>query len=313
MKIQDKITLPLDYSAEVREAINSRTPVLGLETTILSHGMPYPDNIAFAEKAAAIVRKAGAVPATIALSNGRVKVGLSDDLLEQITGSGKAVKVGVRDLGSALVKKQLGATTVSSTIRLARLAGINVCSTGGIGGVHRGFSETMDVSQDIHELSRTGVILISSGAKAILDIPKTLELLETYAIPVLGYKTDTFPVFYTRNSDHGLTARVESPEEIVRCYQSHLSLGLSSAVLVANPVPEEHEISSDEVSQYILKALDECVQKKISGKEVTPFLLNKLFQLSDGKTQITNQALAFNNYLLGAETAVALSILNQKE
>lgn len=297
----------LDISTEVRSALDEGRPVLALESTILSHGMPYPENLVFARTAEQVVRNAGAVPAVIALDRGRVRIGLTDEELERVTGSGEAVKAGVRDLAWVISGKLLGTTTVSSTIRLAHRAGIQICATGGIGGVHPGFSDTMDISQDIIEMSRTGVLLVASGAKAILDIPKTLEALETYSIPVIGYKTDSFPVFYSRSSDFDITVRADSIEETVQIYRAHIDLGPGSAVMVANPVPGDHAIRADEVSEIIRIATNEAVVRKITGKDLTPFLLKRLHKLSGGRTQTVNQALALSNYKLGARLAVAWS------
>ena len=302
--ISDNKTL-FSFDPEVKDALECGKPVLGLETTILSHGMPFPENLEFAKKAERTVRSSGAVPAVIALIDGRIKIGLSDHDLEQITASGKAVKVGARDLGYAIHNKLLGATTVSSTIRLASLAGIPICATGGIGGVHPGFNEIMDVSQDLIELSRTSVVLVSSGAKAILDIPKTLEYLETFSVPILGYKTESFPVFYSRTSSYKVSFPVWSPEEVAGVFQNHRGVGSESAVLVANPVPKEFELLPEETEGYIKTALNEAGKNEITGKDLTPFLLRRLFELSGGKTQSTNQALALNNYSIGAEIAVA--------
>lgn len=302
----------LEFSEEVQNAIFSGQPVVGLETTIISHGMPYPENLEFAQHACQVVREAGAIPAPIAIINGRIVVGLSDPEMDHISRPGVAEKAGVRDIAGVLSKKLTGSTTVSSTIRLASLAGITVCTTGGIGGVHSGYSKTMDVSQDLVELSRVSVILVSSGAKAILDIPRTLEYLETFSVPVLGYQTDEFPAFYSRQSGHGVSVRSDSPAETARIFYNHRSLGLSSALLVTNPVPQKDEIDRETISRYVSAALDECDRRGISGKEVTPFLLQRLYELSSGKTLATNRALAINNYRLSAEIAVAWSRLNQK-
>ncbi len=298
------ITNRFHFSKDVKAALESGKPVLALESTIIAHGMPFPDNLEFAQNAEDIARKRGVVPATIAILDGVVHIGLETESLKQLAKGKNIEKIAVRDISRVLSQKRSGATTVSATMKLAHMAGISVFATGGIGGVHRGAETTFDVSQDLKELSRTPVIVISAGVKAILDIPKTLEVLETEAVSVLGYKTDEFPAFYSRGSGVAVSARVDSPTEIATLYLSHIDLGLRSGVLVANPVPKNMEIPKPEMENHIHTALEECTSKLISGKAVTPFLLKRIVELTGGRSLKANIALALNNAKLGAEIAV---------
>lgn len=291
--------------------MQNNRPVLALESTIISHGMPYPENIEFARQAEILVRKYSVVPATIAIINGKVHIGLNDKQLEILARGKNVEKVAVRNIAFAITQKLTGATTVSATMRLARLAGIAVFATGGMGGVHRNAESTFDISQDLIELSRTPMIVISAGVKAILDIPKTLEDLETSAVSVVGYKTNEFPAFYSRSSGISLPTRCNTPEEIARLFITHKKLGLRSAILIANPVPNDDEIPKDIIDKYIDRALAECSEKKIIGKNVTPFLLKKIVTLSAGKSLKTNIALALNNVKLGAQIAKCLTEINR--
>ena len=295
---------------EVETAILNKRPVLSLESTIIAHGMPYPDNLEFAKTAEALVRENEVTPATIAIIEGKIHIGLNDEQLEILVNSNNIEKIAVRDIAYAVAKKLNGATTVSATMRLAHLVGIDVFATGGIGGVHRNAETTFDISQDLIELSRTPMIVISAGAKAILDIPKTLEYLETLAVIVLGYKTSEFPAFYSRSSGLKLTARCDSPTEIAKLFNAHKNLNIESALLVANPVPKSDEISNIIINEYIKVALTECSERNITGKKVTPFLLKKIVELSNGKSLKTNIALALNNVGLGAQIAHQLSKLD---
>ena len=295
---------PLKLHHEVSSALKSNDPVVVLESTIIAHGMPYPENLHFAHKAENIVRKGGAIPATIALISGEVWVGLNDSQLEYITNKNNTIdKIATRDIGYAVANKLSGATTVSATMHVANLAGIKVFATGGIGGVHRNAENTFDISQDLIELSRTPVIVVSAGVKAILDIPKTLEQLETLAVPVVGYKTNEFPAFYSRRSGCRLSYRCDSAAEIAEIFNSQLGSGINSALLVANPVPEDVEIPKNEIDIYISKALEECSKSKISGKAITPFLLQKIVELTGNKSLVTNIALALNNVNLATKIA----------
>ena len=295
---------------EVETAIFNKRPVLALESTIIAHGMPYPENIAFAKRAEALVRENEVTPATIAIIGGKIHVGLDDKLLARLANSRDVEKIAVRNIAYAVAKKLNGATTVSATMHLAHLAGINVFATGGIGGVHRNAETTFDISQDLIELSRTPMIVISAGVKAILDIPKTLEYLETLAVPVIGYKTNEFTAFYSRISGSKLTARCDSPAEIFDIFKTHRNLNLKSALLVANPVPQSDEISKKLIDKYIDVALAECSGNNIIGKKVTPFLLKRIVELSSGESLKTNIALALNNVKLGAQIASSLAKIN---
>ncbi len=291
---------------EVQSAQSQHRPVLALESTIISHGMPYPDNLNFARQAEQECRDQGAAPATIAILDGMVHIGLDEEALEKLARGNDIEKVATRDLGFVLARRKSGATTVSATMRLAHLAGIQVFATGGIGGVHRGVAETGDISLDLKELGETPVIVISAGAKAILDLPRTLEYLETAGVPVLGYQTDEFPAFYTRQSGLTLPWRVESPLEIAAVLNSQRNLNLTSGILVANPVPARYEIPAPEIDRIIEKALRECRDQRIQGKAVTPYLLGKIVELTAGRSLLTNIQLALNNIRLGARVARAV-------
>ena len=298
---------PLKLHPDVVSALNGGTPVVALESTIISHGMPYPANLDFASKAENIVRRSNVLPATIAIIDGEICVGLTEQQLKIIAEKiNKIEKIATRDIGYAIANKLSGATTVSSTMHIAHLAGIKVFATGGIGGVHRGAESTFDISQDLIELSRTPVIVVSAGVKAILDIPKTLEQLETLAVPIVGYETKEFPAFYSRQSGHKLSYSCESADMVASIFNSQLKAGINSALLVANPVPGSYEIPKKEIDVYISEALDECSRLKICGKAVTPFLLQRIVELTGNKSLETNIALALNNVRVAAEIASAL-------
>ncbi len=300
----------IELSSDVRIALENKRPVLALESTILAHGMPSPDNVDFALQAESVVRKMDVVPATIAVLDGKIHVGLTPDQLMHLCQGRDIAKAGVRDLATVMARGESAATTVSATLRIAHLAGIPVFSTGGIGGVHRNAEMTLDISQDLWELSRTPGVLVSAGAKAILDLGKTLEIMETLDIPVLGYQTDDFPAFYSRKSGFPVPARIEAPSEIAIIYQHRQSLSLPGALLVVNPVPSEAEIPSEEIYPVIESALEQAQSEGISGKNVTPFLLQKIVDLTAGRSLKTNIALALNNIKLGTEIALELSCLN---
>ena len=297
----------LSINSEVENALSKKLPVLALESTIIAHGMPYPENIEFARTAESLVRKSGATPATIAIIDGKIHVGLDSDQLEILVSSKNVEKIAVRDIAFTITQKLTGATTVSATMHLAHLAGIDVFATGGIGGVHRNAETTLDISQDLIELSRTPMIVVSAGVKAILDIPKTLEYLETIAVSVVGYQTNEFPAFYSRSSGSKLTTRCNHPAEIAKMLKTHKDLNLISAILIANPVSISDEISKNIVDKYVDAALAECTKKNIVGKKVTPFLLKNIVELSNGESLKTNIALALNNVKLGAQIAIKLS------
>jgi len=297
----------LKIHPNVSSALKSDAPIVALESTIIAHGMPYPINLEFANKAESLVRKGGAIPATIAIIDGEICVGLSKQQLQYISDKSSDIeKIATRDIGYVVANKLSGATTVSATLHIAHLSGIKVFATGGIGGVHRGAETTFDVSQDLIELSRTPLIVVSAGVKAILDIPKTLEKLEALAVPIVGYKTNEFPAFYSRESGNSVNSKCDTVNEIGQIFRSQIGLGIKSALLVANPVPVENEISKKEMDVYICEALDEYSNQKIKGKAVTPFLLQKIVGLSENKSLETNIALALNNVKLATEISTTL-------
>ena len=295
------------YSRDVQIALSNGDPVLALESTIIAHGMPYPQNLEFAHEAEEVARKYGATPATIAILNGRVCIGLDSDQLEILASDKNVKKVATREIGMTLALGGHGATTVSSTMRLAHQAGIKVFATGGIGGVHRGAEKDLDISADLIELSRTAVIVVSAGAKAILDLPKTLEYLETMSVPVIGYGTTDFPAFYSSRSGLELHQSLSSPEDIATAFEAQCSLGIESGMLIANPAPGEIEIPLDEMSVIIDVALKDAAKAGIMGKELTPYLLGRIVELTEGRSLVTNRALALNNVLIGAKIAVSLA------
>ncbi|NQV49847.1 MAG: pseudouridine-5'-phosphate glycosidase [Candidatus Marinimicrobia bacterium] len=299
----------ISYSDDVREALNSGKPVLALESTIIAHGMPYPENLEFAREAESMARDLGVIPATIAILNGEVCVGLDDQQLKVLASHDNVPKVATREIAIALARKLHGATTVSATMRLAQLAGINIFATGGIGGVHRGAEKDFDVSADLIELSRTPVIVVSAGAKAILDLPKTLEYLETMSVPVIGYACSEFPAFYSRNSGIPIPVRMDKSIEIAETFSNQRQLGIQSGMLIANPVPEEYEIPFGEMDIFIRQALGDAKLAGIDGKRLTPFLLGRIVELTNGRSLESNRALALNNVKLGAEIAQKLAEL----
>lgn len=295
----------LSISREVAEALEQRKPVVALESTIISHGMPYPQNVEMAKKVEQIIRDNGAVPATIAIMDGKFKIGLEEEDLERLAKEKPVAKVSRRDLPEVFAKRLLGATTVATTMIGAHLAGIKVFVTGGIGGVHRGVEETMDISADLEELGQTPVTVICAGAKAILDLPRTLEYLETKGVPVVGYQTDYLPAFYTRTSEYKLNTRSDSPAEIAAMMHASNTLGLPAGLLVANPIPAEHEIPHEKIEAIIQQAVAEADEKGIRGKDSTPFLLAKIVELTEGASLKTNIELVYNNAKLGAQIAAA--------
>ena len=295
----------MDISEEIQDSIKEKGPVVALESTIISHGMPFPQNLETALEVESIIRKEGALPATIAVIEGRIKIGLSNLELEQFAQGTKTVKVSSRDLPLALSQKQDGGTTVAATMICSRMAGISVFVTGGIGGVHRGSEKTMDISGDLMELSRTNVAVVCAGIKSILDIPRTLEYLETQGVPVIGYRTDEFPAFYTTTSGYSVQSRINTAEEIARCMKVKWELGLDGGLVIANPVLPEDAMDEVVIEEAIAKSLKEASEKGIDGKAVTPFLLERISQLTDGESLKTNIALVFNNALLGARIASA--------
>ena len=295
----------MDISEEIQDSIKEKGPVVALESTIISHGMPFPQNLETALEVESIIRKEGALPATIAVIEGRIKIGLSNLELEQFAQGTKTVKVSSRDLPLALSQKQDGGTTVAATMICSRMAGISVFVTGGIGGVHRGSEKTMDISGDLMELSRTNVAVVCAGIKSILDIPRTLEYLETQGVPVIGYRTDEFPAFYTTTSGYSVQSRINTAEEIARCMKVKWELGLDGGLVIANPVLPEDAMDEVVIEEAIAKSLKEASEKGIDGKSVTPFLLERISQLTDRESLKTNIALVCNNALLGARIASA--------
>lgn len=296
---------PLLYSEAVNRALAGRQPVVALESTVITHGLPYPENIDLARDLEQEIVREHAIPATIALLDGKIQVGLNSSQLERLATSHDSLKVSRRDFGLALARGLVGGTTVAGTLFVAHQAGIQVFATGGIGGVHR--NAPFDVSTDLAELGRTPMVVVCAGAKSILDLPATLEVLETQGVMVLGYQTDEFPAFFSRSSGLPVTARSDSPEEIAAIARAHWQAGVQSAILVANPVPEETALDYDEVEAIIQQALRDAEKKGIHGAATTPYLLSRLNDLSDGRTLQANLALLRSNACLAARIAVALA------
>lgn len=299
----------IEFSREVKEALDSKKPVVALESTIISHGMPYPENIETAKAVEEIVRENGAIPATIAIINGRIKIGLSKEELEFMATSKEILKASRRDLPVVIAKGLNAATTVSATMICANLAGIKVFVTGGIGGVHRGAEETFDISADLQELANTDVAVVCAGAKAILDLPRTLEYLETFGVPVIGFRTEEFPAFYTRESGLKVDYRVEDEVEAAKVIKTKWDLGLKGGILIANPIPEEYALDRAYIEKAIEEAIFEADRRGIRGKALTPFLLEKIKDLTEGKSLKANIELVKNNARVGAKIAVQLNKL----
>lgn len=296
----------LDIKAEVAEALATGKPVVALESTILSHGMPYPENLDFAAKVEEVIRAEGCIPATIALLDGRIKIGLEADELEVMCKAEDVGKVSRRDFAVYLSQKKAGATTVASTMMCAAMAGIKVFATGGIGGVHRGGEDSMDVSADLQELAHTSVAVVCAGAKQILDIGRTLEYLETMGVPVIGNKTDRFPAFFCPDSGYGVDFAAKDEAEIAEILRTHLDLGLQSGMLIGNPVPAEYAQDFDEMEKVIDKALAMADEAGVRGKNITPFLLATVKDLTGGESFKSNVQLALNNARCAAKIAKAL-------
>lgn len=300
----------LDVNPEVAQAIAQGRPVVALESTIISHGMPYPQNVETALAVEKIIREAGAVPATIAILGGRLKAGLTAEEIEYLGKQGqKVTKASRRDLSALVARGADGATTVTTTMMIAHMAGIKIFATGGIGGVHRGAETTMDISADLEELGQTDVMVVCAGAKAILDLPLTLEYLETHGVPVLGYQTEELPAFYTRTSGLSVDYRVDTPQELAQILKTHHQLGLKGGILVTNPIPVEYSMDAAEINAVIDQAIAEANRLGIHGKETTPFLLAKVKEITGGDSLQANIRLVFNNARLAAQTAVAYSEL----
>lgn len=298
--------LDIIYSAEVADARSKNAPIVALESTIITHGMPWPGNYEMATGVEQLIRDHGATPATIAVMDGKLHVGLEKEMIEILAQTPDAMKLSRADFAFAIAQGKTGATTVAATMMAAHQAGISVFATGGIGGVHQGASDSFDISADLQELARTPVIVVAAGAKAILDVPKTLEVLETNGVPVVTLGQDEFPAFWSSKSDHASPLRAENAEEIAnfeharRLFQDH------GGLLVGNPVPQKAEIPQSEMSGFIKQALKEANDQNVSGKDVTPFLLAHIFELTDGKSLETNIALVRNNAIVAAQIACAL-------
>lgn len=294
----------LEVSQEVKEALESNKPVVALESTIISHGMPYPQNCETALKVEKVIRDNGAIPATIAILNGKLKVGLSEIEIEFLGKEGsKITKVSRRDLAYIVANNLHGATTVATTMIIAELAGVKIFATGGIGGAHRGAETTMDISADLEELANTNVAVICAGAKSILDLGLTLEYLETHGVPVLGYQTKKLPAFYTRESEFDLDYKIDTPEEIARIISTKWDLGLNGGVVVANPIPVEYSMDYNLITESIENAVKEAEKNGIKGKETTPFLLAKIKEITKGASLEANIQLVYNNAKLASEIA----------
>jgi pseudouridylate synthase len=301
----------LDLSAEVADALASGRAVVALESTIITHGMPHPQNLAMATRVEEIVREARAVPATIAIMGGRIRVGLSATDLEQLAETGmRAAKASRRDVAALLTAGTTAGTTVATTMQAAHLAGIRLFATGGIGGVHRGAERSFDISADLEELGRTPVAVVCAGAKAILDIPKTLEVLETKGVPVIGYGTDEFPAFWTRPSGHKVDQRLDTPGEVAALLEAQFGLGMRG-VLIGNPIPDASAMDPALIAAMIKRALADADAAGIAGKATTPFLLKRIFELTEGKSLVSNIALVENNARVAAEIAGALASRSQ--
>jgi len=294
----------LDIHPEVAEALAQNKPVVALESTIISHGMPWPENAETAKLVEQTVRESGATPATIAIINGRLKVGLSADEIDELAKAGLSVtKCSRRDLPFVVAKKQMGATTVAATMIIAEMAGIKVFATGGIGGVHRGAQETFDISADLQELGKTSVAVVCAGAKSILDLGLTREYLETLGVPVLGYQTNALPAFYTRTSDHTVDYRLDSAAEIAEFLAAKWQINLHGGVVIANPIPEEFAMDKATIDNAIEQALQEATEQNVTGKDSTPFLLARVAELTGGHSLASNIQLVLNNARLGAAIA----------
>lgn len=298
--------LPLIYSEEVHAALDTGRPVVALESTIITHGMPYPENLKTAKNVEDLVRKNGAVPATIAIINQAVHIGLSAEQLEWLAKANNVLKLSRADLAFAVAQGRTGATTVAATMICAALAGISVFATGGIGGVHKGAEDTFDVSADLLELAQTPVTVVCAGAKAILDLNKTMEVLETHGVPVIGYRTDLLPAFWSRMSDIPIPMRCDTPAQISNAHKIRSALGLKGGQLVANPIPAEAELSREYMEPIIAQAVAEAEAKGVAAKALTPFLLGKILELTKGKSLIANIALVRSNAELASKIAIAL-------
>ena len=302
----------ITVSEDVKKALKTHQKVVALESTIISHGLPYPDNIEVAKTLETIIRNEGAIPATIAIIHGEIKVGLDEKDLE-ILAKEEVVKVSKRDFGYVISQKKHGATTVSATMLVASRVGIQVFATGGIGGVHRYAEQTMDISRDLEELAEHSVCVVCAGAKSILDLGLTLEYLETKGVEIIGYQTDTLPSFYSRTSPFQVTHRLETPKDIAQLFHAKKSFPLTGGIVVANPIPEVHAMAPEVIESYIEQALILAKEKNITGKETTPFLLSTIKELTKGASLEANKALVYHNAKLAAKIAIELSMINKKK
>lgn len=294
-------------SAAVQTAFDNGTPIVALESTIITHGMPYPQNLEMARKVEAIVRENGATPATIVVLDGVLRVGLEDDQLEALAQTKGAAKLSRADMAVCMVSGKTGATTVAATMIAANLAGISVFATGGIGGVHRGAEDSFDISADLPELAQTAVTVVAAGPKAILDVPKTLEVLETLGVPVIAYGQDVVPAFWSAQSKHKAPLRLDSAAEIARAHQMRCALGLPGGQLIANPIPKDAEIPNADMVPVIERALQDAITHGITAKSVTPYLLQRVYELTEGRSLSANIALVLNNAALAAKIACELT------
>jgi len=296
--------IKFEIQKEVEDALKTGKPVVALESTIISHGMPYPENVKMAKNVEDIIRQKKAIPATIAILNGIIKVGLSAGEIEMLASAKNVYKVGKRDIAYVVSQGKTGATTVSGTSLVAQMAGIKVFATGGIGGVHRGAQETFDISRDLEELATTNITVVCAGAKSILDLGLTLEYLETKGVEVIGYQTQELPAFYTRTSGFNVNYRMDTPLEIAKLMHAKWSLGLVGGIVVANPIPEAYDMDASIINSAIESALIEAKEQGIKGQEVTPFLLSKVKHLTEGSSLDSNIQLVYNNARLAADIAV---------
>ena len=308
-----KSNIYLEIKEDVKEALENDVPVVALESTIISHGMPYPQNVEMARKVENIIRSEGAIPATIAIMNGKIKIGLTDEDLETLAQSPNVNKVSRRDLAKIIAEKSVGATTVASTMMCAEMAGIQFFVTGGIGGVHRGYEHTLDVSADLEELAQSNVYVICAGAKAILDLPRTMEYLETKGVSVVGFQTKVLPAFYTRTTNIPLQAYVETEEALANIIHSKNQLNLKGGILIVNPIPVESSLDSAFINTIIDEAIEQSVKDGIEGKDVTPYLLKTIVEKTNGKSLEANLALVYNNAKVGARIAKVYSENNKIE
>ncbi|MBE6829635.1 MAG: pseudouridine-5'-phosphate glycosidase [Ruminococcaceae bacterium] len=299
----------LEINPGVQKALDAGKPVVALESTIISHGMPYPQNVETARNVEKIVREHGAEPATIAIIGGKIKIGLTDDELEHLGTAKNVIKTSRRDIPFIIAKKADGAATVATTMILAALAGIRVFVTGGIGGVHRGAQETFDISADLEELARTNVAVVCAGAKSILDLKLTLEYLETRGVPVVGFGTDELPAFYTRKSGFQVDYRVDSEKELAQAVKVKWEMGINGGLVIANPIPEQYQMDKAVIDKAIDEALADAAREGVKGKETTPYLLAKIKEITGGDSLVSNIQLVYNNAVVGTNLAVELAKL----